>query len=136
MDDPTGSLVDELRDVGLASGRVAAGESKAGWSRGPNQYQRFVVLVRLGTVRVTRTPLQVVRYAARCYGVTWQDATALYGELSDALHLVGPRVGPTGVGLYLTRDDGGGTAEYDPDTKQPYEIGVIELFATTDGVAV
>jgi hypothetical protein len=136
MDDPVGMIVTELRDGGLASGRVAAGEAKAGWAKEPGKYQRFVVLVKLGRSRIGRAPVQVVRLGARCYGVTWQDAGALYGELSDALHLVGPRIGTGGVGIYITRDDGGGTAEKDPDTDQPYEIGVIELFATTDGVAV
>lgn len=136
MDDPVGTIVTELRDLGLASGRVAAGEAKAGWAKGPTEYQRFVVLVKLGRTIVGRAPVQVVRLAARCYGVTWQDAGELYGDFTDALHLVGPRIGPTGVGIYITRDDGGGTAEKDPETDQPYEIGVIELFATTDGVAV
>ena len=135
MDDPTGTIVAELRTAGLASGRVAAGEAPPAWAQGPGHYQRFVVLTRLVTNRVKRAPVQVVRLGFRCYGVTWQDAAALYGELSDALHLAGPRIGGTGVGVYLTTDDQGGSAQKDPDTSQPYEDGVIALFATTDGVA-
>ena len=135
MDDPTGTIVSELRGVGLASGRVAAGEAQTSWAKSAGEYQRFVVLVRLGAVRIKRAPVQVVRLGYRCYGVTWQDAAALAGELSDALHLVGPRIGGTGVGIYLSTDEQGGDAQKDPDTQQPYEQGVIQLHATTQGVA-
>lgn len=140
MRDPLGALIAELRTANLASGRVrgfepaSANPADAGDARGPGQYIRFVVLVVLGTSRWRkgRLPLQRVRVGARCYGVTAQDAAALYGELSDLLDNRGPRLNSQGVAIYQSLDEVGGQAERDPDTKQPYCTGVIELLAGTE----
>jgi len=56
--------------------------------------------------------------------------------LSDPIHNVGPRIGATGVLIHRSFDDIGMGAEKDPDTGQPHEDGVIQLFAATQSVAV
>lgn len=150
MIDPLGRLIIELKaNVALAAltTRIRGGEPRgatfngsgvqtdAGDARGPGDYIRFIVLVRLGVARSKgRVPVQEVRIGYRAYGTSAQDATALYGALSDAVHNVGPRLGG-GVLIYRSYDDVGGTAEKDPDTGQPLESGVIELFAATLAVA-
>jgi hypothetical protein len=133
--DPLGKLLTEIRDdpaVAALTSRVRGGEPAPGDSATP--FQRFVVLVRLGATRKKRAPVQEVRIAVRCYGSTYQDAAALYGAVSDAIHNVGPRIGATGVLIHRSFDDIGMGASKDPDTGQPHEDGVIQLFAATQVV--
>lgn len=130
MIDPTGALITELRAVNIASKRVRGGEPDQGDAVKP--YQRFVVLVRLGAVREHRAPVQEVRIGVRAYGPTYQDAAALYGEISDAIDNAGPRLSASGIAIYQSLDETGGSAARDPDTDQPYEEGVIALYAGTE----
>lgn len=141
MIDPLGELITEIKanpGVAALTTRIRGGEPRGavgtdpGDARGPGDYVRFIVLVRLGVARAKgRVPVQDVRIGFRAYGTTPQDATALYGALSDAVHNVGPRVGATGTAIYRSYDDVGGTANRDPGTQQPFEDGVIELWAAT-----
>lgn len=135
MMDPMGSLIAELRTAGIASGRVYGGEAPAGVAKAPGSYQRFVVLVRLAAVRMHRAPLVEVRIGARVYGATYQDAAALYGELSDAVDNLGPRVGTSSTAIYQSLDEGSQEATLDPGTKQPYEEGVLALWVGADALA-
>jgi hypothetical protein len=133
--DPLGTLLTEIRDdpaVAALTSRVRGGEPAPGDSAVP--FGRFVVLVRLGTTRDKRAPVQEVRIGVRCYGTTFADAAALYGAVSDAIHDVGPRIGATGALIYRSFDDIGMGAQKDPDTGQPHEDGVISLFAATQVV--
>ena len=131
--DPTGRLLIEIRDdagmAALVSGRVRGGEPAVGDALGPGHYQRFVVLVRLARTRLPRAPIQEVRYAARCYGTTYQDAAALAGAVSDAVHARGHRITPAGLSIFGSFDDGGGGGLLDPDTSQPYEVVFISVGA-------
>ena len=136
MVDPMGTIIAELKTANLASGRVRGGEPAPGDARAAGSFQRFVVLTDLGGRRYGRTPLQQLRYGFRCYGSTYQDARALYAELSDTLHIAGPRIGGTGVAIYQSVDDTGGSANRDPDTQQPYYDGVVELFASVETVPI
>ena len=132
MIDPLGKLLTEIRDdpaVAALTTRVRGGEFAPGDAAVP--FKRVVVLVRLGTTRAKRAPVQEVRIGLRCYGSTFADAAALYGAVSDAVHNVGPRIGATGVLIYRSFDDIGMGADKDPDTGQPHEDGVIQLFAAT-----
>lgn len=135
MIDPLGKLITELRDANIASKRVAGGETPEGWGKGAGQYQRFVILVRLGAERLHRAPVAFHRIGVRAYGVDLHDAAALYGEISDAVDNLGPRKSPSGVAIYQSLDISGGNAERDPVTGQPFEAGVIELIAATQAVA-
>jgi hypothetical protein len=130
-----GALIAELRAANIASQRVRGGEPAPGDAKAAGSYQRFVVLSRLGVSREHRAPMQEVRIGVRAYGVTFQDAAALYGQISDVVDNAGPRLSGSGVAIYQSLDDTGGTAEKDPDTGQPYESGVIALYAGTALVA-
>jgi hypothetical protein len=135
VSDPMGSILYELRVANVASKRVRAAEPAPGDAQPHGSYQRFVVVVDLGGPRQHRMPLQVLRYAIRAYGVTYQDARDLYGECSDVLDNAGPRYGPTDVALYQTLDDTGGSASKDPDTGQPVYEGIFEIFAGAQALA-
>lgn len=137
MIDPLDTLLAEIRDnsaVAALTTRIRGGEPAPGDAASP--FLRFVVLVRLGSTREKRAPVQEVRIGLRCYGTSFADAAALYGAVSDAIHNVGPRIGATGVLIHRSFDDTGMGAQTDPDTGQPHEDGVISLFAATQVVAV
>ncbi len=136
MIDPLDALLDEIAaNTGVAAltTRVRGGEPAPGDVASP--FLAFVVLVRLGSTRDKRAPVQEVRIGLRCYGTSFADAAALYGAVSDAIHNVGPRIGAAGVLLHRSFDDAGMGAQTDPDTGQPHEDGVISLFAATTVVA-
>jgi hypothetical protein len=131
--DPTGYILTTIRDdmtVAALTSRVRGGEPAPGDAKVP--FQRFIVLVRLGSHRLKRAPLQEVRLAARCYGTTYQDAAALAGAVSDAIHAVGMRTSTGGVVIFGSFDDGGDGATADPDTHQPMETVVISVGALTE----
>jgi len=132
MIDPLDALLAEIGanpDVAALTARIRGGEPAPGDAATP--FLRFVVLVRLGTTREKRAPVQEVRIGLRCYGTSFADAAALYGTVSDAIHNVGPRIGATGVLIHRSFDDIGNGADTDPDTGQPHEDGVISLFTAT-----
>jgi len=136
MIDPLGYLLTTIRDnpaVAALTTRVRGGEPAPGDSTTP--CQRFVVLVRLGTQRDKRAPVQEVRIVARCYGVDFRDAATLAGAVSDAIHNIGPRTNPAGILIYRSYDDSGLGAEKDPDTGQPHEDLIVQMFAATQAVA-
>jgi hypothetical protein len=110
----------------------APGDAQAGNDQAP--YKAFVVLVQLDAPRLPRVPVQRPRIAARCYGRTHAEAAALRWAVSNAIHMIGPRVHANGLGIYLSKDESGGEQEKDPDTSQPYQTLFIDLFATTQAV--
>ena len=121
MIDPLGYVLTTIRDdpaVAAVTTRIRGGEPAPGDALGPGEYLPFVVLVRLGAVRERRLPVQEVRILARCYGRTYQDAAALAGKVSDALHALSPRISSAGVGIYLAFDDGAEGATAYPATGQ------------------
>jgi len=130
--DPTGRILTEIRDdatVAALTTKIRGGEPAPGDALGAGSFQRFVVLVVLGRQREKRLPVQEVRIAARCYGLTYQDAAALAGAVSDAIHAAGPRISGSGVGIWNSWDDGGEGASKDPDTSQPYETVIVSVNA-------
>ncbi len=134
MIDPLGLVLTEIRDdpgVAALTDRIRGGEQAAGDGLGPGKYNRFVVLVRLGGTRERRAPVQEVRLAARCYGVTFQDAAALAGAVSDAVHAAGPRLASSGIGIYGSFEDSGLGATRDPDTDQPHEDLILRIVSPT-----
>ena len=133
--DPLGRILTEIRDdsavAALVSGRVRGGEPAAGDALGPGHYQAFVVLSRLGYVRLARAPIQEVRIAVKCYAATAAAATALAGAVSDAIHARGHRINPSGVAIFGSFDDTGLGADKDPDTGQPLESFIASVGAST-----
>lgn len=145
LTDPMGSILAQLRTANIASKRVRGNEPAPatsingvvteGDARGPGSYQRFVVLVDLGGPRLHRTPMQTTRFVLRAYGVTPQDARALYGECSDELDNGGPRYGASGVAIYQSLDESGGAFGKDPTTSQPFYEGTFQIFAGVQALA-
>jgi hypothetical protein len=129
----------ELRDdadvADIVDDRVRGFEPAPGDAQGPGSYKAFVVVVQLDAPRLGRIPVQRPRIAVRCYGRTHQEAAALRWACSNAVHNTGPRVHTNGLGIYQSMDDTGGEQEKDPDTKQPLQQFIVDLFATTMEVA-
>lgn len=123
-----GSIISELRNAGIA--RVRGGEPAPGDALSAGSFQRFVVLSRFSVTRLPRAPFQEVRIGVRAYGVTYQDAADLWGDISDVLSNAGNRVAGS-VRIYNSLDDVGGSATADPKTSQPYESGTISVYAGT-----
>jgi hypothetical protein len=145
--DPFGKVLTEIRDapaVAALTDRVRGGEAAPdanrsgvptpGDIRQPRSWVRFVVLSRLGVLRWRQVPVQTLRIGARCYGTSFEDATRLYGAVSDAIHEIGPRLASSGLGIFVTADETGGASGKDPDNGQPYESMVISVIATTQPV--
>lgn len=135
MNNPVGAILTELANANIASGRVRGGEPAPSDAKDAKRFQRFVVLVNLGYSRLHRTPMAIWRIGVRAYAATYQDALALYGEISDVLDNAGPRLSAAGLPIYQSLDDTGAGASKDPVTNQPYEEGVIEVFAGTTVLA-
>jgi hypothetical protein len=139
MIDPTGFLLTSIRDnpaVQALTARVRGGEPAPGDALGSGSYQRFIVLSQLGRQREKRVPVQEVRYVAKCYGLTYQDADALAGVVSDAVHNIGPRISAAGVLIFQSFEDGGEGATKDPDTGQPMSAIVVSVVAATQAAPI
>jgi hypothetical protein len=132
MIDPLGFVLTTIRSdsaVAALTTRIRGGEPAPGDASVP--FQRFVVLVRGGAVRLHNAPVQTVRILVSCYGTTYADAAVLYGAVSDAIHNVGPILSGSGIGIFRMFDDMDSGADKDPVTGQPVEQGVIEVTAST-----
>ena len=137
MIDAFGRILDELRDD---AGVLAITDRVRGHVPGPNdakgagEYVPFVVVIDMGGLPLTKTPVQFARVTVRAYGVTPQGAKSLYVACSNALHDVGPRL-DSSIGIYRSQDVTGGDEGADPRTKQPYVEGVIDYIVATAAVA-
>jgi len=134
--DPIGRLISELRaDAGVSAivgVKVWGAELPDNVSADPRPY---VLVHRLIATRMKRAPVQAVRVSAQCVAKTPRLAAQLYGAVSDALHIKGPRGISGGVGIYLSSEEMGGQPSTDPQTGWPYETALYECFATTGVLA-
>jgi hypothetical protein len=130
--DPIGRLITELRvDAGVAAlvgTRVWGAEIPDNVSSDPRPY---ILVHRVLAVRMKRAPVQAVRVSIQCVGLTPRLAAVLYGAVSDALHVKGPRYTSGGIGIYLSEEEVGGQPLTDPQTGWPYETAVYNVWATT-----
>lgn len=138
MLDPTGALIVELRgdsDVAnLVGTRVRAGEPAPGDAKGAGEYQAFVLLIG-APAPYSRVPVSRSTYTIRCYGVTAQGATALWGAVVKAIHQSRARLKSTGLGIYISWIQDSADQLRDPDTDQPYTEGSLVLYATAQAIA-
>jgi hypothetical protein len=136
--DPMGSLVTEVRGkayvAALVGTRVRGGEPGAGDAKGPEAYQAFVVFRTLSEPPERRVPITFAEYGVEAYGVTYQNARAVWGAVVQALHEVGPRIKSNGLLIYKTAVITGGTQDKDPDTGQPLYRGTVRLIAALQSV--
>lgn len=137
MIDAFGAVLGELRDdvtVTVITDRIRGHRPGPDDAKGPTEYVPFVLLTDLGGPPMRRVPIQNALIGLRCYGVTPQGAKALYVACSNALHDVGPRIHGS-VLIYDSADGTGGDEGADPDTKQPYVEGTIQLVVAALAVA-
>lgn len=145
MLDPLGAVVTELRAdpdvVNLVSDRVRGGEPKGktdlyeGDALGPGSYKAFIVLTTLDRPPHPSLPIQRAIFGVACYGTTYQNASAVWGAVVKAVHRVGERVKASGLGIYISAVETGGSQDTDPDTKQPLVRGTIRVIATAQPVS-
>jgi hypothetical protein len=144
--DPLGTLVTEGKADSvlnaLVSGRVRGFEPKSetrdslgnltydGDALGPGSYKAFVVIAALDVPPHPTVPITTATYAVRAYGVTAQNAWAVWGACVQTFHKRRGRMGSGGLGMYQTKVISGGEQDKDPDTQQPVVLGTIELIAT------
>lgn len=143
MKDPLGVVVQELRADpvvgGIVAGRVSGEMPDPDWPEDPRP---MVIVTELSVVR-RKPQLQVPRYAIRCYGAGDDDdprvaprtSRQLYGAVSDALYLRGPRTGSGGRAIYQSTEDVGGQPGEDPGTGWPYRAAIVRLIAAAQAVA-
>lgn len=137
MIDPLGFLLTTIRDfpaVAAITTRVRGGELAS------NDVAPAVVLRRLGVTRspmgnTARAGLEGVTIAALCFGLTYQAAAQLYGAVSDAVHMKGPRKDASGRQIFLSVEESGGEATLDPDTRWITETCVINVIAAAQPIA-
>lgn len=137
MIDAFGSVLTEFRNdatVAAITDRIRGHYPGPDDAKGPSEYVPFVVLTDLGGIPMRKVPVQSPRIDVRCYGVTPQGAKALYVACSNAVHDVGPRIHGS-VLIYDSADGTGGDEGADPNTKQPYVEGVIQLVVAALAVA-
>lgn len=136
--DPLGALVSELRadsDVeDLVDDRVRGFEPAPGDAQNSGDYQAFIVISALDVTPHPRVPATFALYDIACYGVTGQNAWAVYGAVAKALHAVGSRMKANGLGIYRTFVLSGGDQDRDPDTRQPVVRATVRLIGTTQAV--
>ena len=132
MIDPLGFLLVTIRDNpavnAIVAGRVRGGELAEG------DAAPAVVLRRLGVTRspmgrTGRAGLEGVTISALCFGTTYVQAAQLYGAVSDAIHMKGPRRDASGRQIFLSVDESDGGAALDPDTRWPTETATIFVVA-------
>lgn len=85
--------------------------------------------------RTGRAGLQGVTVSALCFGTSYQQAAQLYGAVSDAIHMKGPRRDSSGRQIYLSIDESDGGATLDPDTRWLTETGVISVIAAAQPIS-
>lgn len=138
MLDPMGAMIAELRAdtavAALVGTRVRGGEPAPGDAKGAGEYQAFVVLVGAPAPH-PRVPITRTTYTVRAYGVTYQNATAVWGAVVAALHAAGPRLKASGLGIYRTAFTEEADQYRDPDTHQPYVEGTLLVIATATAIA-
>lgn len=91
----------------------------------------LIVLGRLSSPRRLQLPVQDARIVVTCLGRTVVEAAELRWAASNAIHNIGPRIHPNGLGIYNSWEDAGGEADSDPDTGQPLERFIVAAIATT-----
>lgn len=129
MIDLTGPIVVTIRDnpaVAAITTRVRGGELASG------DTAPAVVVVLLGNTRSpfgqgrSRLGLQAPRFGINVYGASYIQAAQLAGAVSDALHLLSPRV-ISGKTVHEILDDGWGGPVHDPATGWVTETIVAQV---------
>lgn len=131
--DPFGRVRVRADEPAGKSSTAGGATTYPGDARGPQDYQKFVVLTTLDEPPHPSVPILRGLYGVTCYAATYQQARAVWAAVVKAMHRVGPRLRGE-VGIYISAIDSGGDKDKDPDTGQPLIRGVIR--ATSASVPV
>lgn len=107
--------------------RIRPVEPAPGDAKSPGKFVPFVVLSVLDAPWRANTATSAVALGLRCYAETYAEAEALFLACAAVFHRKGPRVSTSGLGVFHSLVQGGGTPAKDPDTSQPYFYGIVEL---------
>lgn len=144
--DPLGMFVTELSDwlqpsgdggsaVPVRGGRRYTGEEASpGHAAVPGDQPPFVLVRRLSRVRVKRLRSRS-RIAVIAFGRNPVECTTILLRVAALADLRGPRVRPSGVAIYFSREEVGGQPGEDPDTGWPTEQSVYIVHAPAEAVA-
>lgn len=102
-----------------------------GDARGPGEYIAFAVIVTLDDTPHISLPITFAEFAVNCYGVTPQNASAVWHAVVKAFHKGRARMKSNGLGIYQSLVLTGGAQDSDPQTKQPVVRGTLRVVATT-----
>ncbi len=137
--DPVGSIIAELRAdshvAALVGTRVRGGQPAEEDQAGPTDWRAFIVVVTLDEPPHVYLPILRGVYAVNCYGVTFQNARAVWGAVVKAMHRKGPREKGNGLGIFDSVAETGGEQDTDPDTGQPVVRGTLRLNFTGASIA-
>jgi hypothetical protein len=126
----TGAAVAELLadpSVAAITTRIRPVEPAAGDAQNAGSYIPFVVVAPIDAPWRAETATSVATVALRCYAATYPAAEALYLTCAAVFHRKGPRIASSRLGIYGSLVGGGPTLSNDPDTKQPYAYGLVDL---------
>jgi hypothetical protein len=139
MLDPLGSLITEARSdadvAALVGARVRGVEPGQGDARGPSDYQAFVTMHILDAPINFSVPISFATVGVNCYGVTHQNAWAVWAAIAKCFHRQGERVKANRLGIYQTLVLSGGEQDTDPDTNQPVVRGTLRVTVAAQAVA-
>lgn len=128
---PLGAAIAELLadpSVAAITTRIRPIEPAAGDAQNAGSYLPFVVVVPIDAPWRAETATSVATVALRCYAATYPAAEALYLTCAAVFHRKGPRIASSSrLGIYGSLVGGGPTLSNDPDTKQPYAYGLVDL---------
>jgi hypothetical protein len=138
MIDPLGKVVTEVRTALAADGgtwpvTVRGGGRYEGEAATSGDTPPLVIIRRLSNSRAIPGTARY-RLGVTSYGTTRPEAAELYGRVSDALHLIGPRLNLAGVAIYISREEVGAQAGEDPDTQWPSETAIVIVHAAAQAV--
>lgn len=134
--DLTGLAIIEIRDFPAVTAIVGP---KVRPEFGDQEGPPAVIIEALGIDyspmgRTRRARLQAPAFAAKCYGVTRQQAAQVATAVVAAVELRGPRKSGTKL-VYLSLVESGGNVILDPVTKWPYATVIFTLIGSQLAVA-
>lgn len=135
---PFPALIAEARAdshvAALVGDRVRGARPRPGDIKGPGEYQAFVVFSSLSVPPHISLPVTFAEFAMNAYGVTDENAWAVYAAIVKTFHAVRTRTKSNGLGIFQSLVVTGGFQDVDPDTSQPVVRGTVRLVATTIAV--
>ena len=134
---PLGAAIAELLAdpaVAAITTRVRPTEPAQGDALSAGSFIPFVVVSVLDAPWDAGTGTSAVTLGLRAYGATYPAAEALYLACAGHFHRRGPRIAASRLGIYGSTAAGGPTLSKDPDTKQPYAYGTVEMNVSTQPV--